>query len=54
MQWLMYIVVVGLLALGIGSFVKIVRWQTRGMNRKTTRTAEDMYDQYADPPRRRH
>jgi hypothetical protein len=54
MQWWLYIVVVGVLALGIFSFVSLVRWRTRWMTTKTTRTAEDMYDQYADRPPGRH
>jgi hypothetical protein len=54
MQWWMYIVVIGILALGIYSFVMMVRWRTRWMTSETTRRAEDMYDQYANPPRKRH
>jgi len=50
--WWIYIVVVVVLALGIYGFLQIVGIQTKWMTRKTTRTAESMYDNYADPPRK--
>jgi hypothetical protein len=34
------------------AFLQLVGWRTRGLNRRTKRTAEDMYDQYADSPRK--
>jgi len=53
-QWWMYIVVIAVLTFGIYGFVSLVRFGTRWMNGETTRKPEEMYDQYADSPRRRH
>ncbi len=33
------------------AFLQLVGWRTRGLSRRTKRSAEDMYDQYADSPR---
>lgn len=48
--WWIYIVVVVLLATGIYAFVEAVGFRTRLLTRKSTRTAESMYDNYADSP----
>jgi hypothetical protein len=53
-MWWMNIIVVALLALGIFGFVSLVRLLTRRMTSETTRRTEDMYDQYADSPHKRH
>jgi hypothetical protein len=53
-QWWMYIVVIAVLAFGIYGFVSLVRFRTRWLTSETTRRAEDMYDQYADSPRKLH
>jgi hypothetical protein len=50
----MYIIVIAVLAFGIYGFFSLVRFRTRWMTSETTRRAEDMYDQYADSPRKRH
>jgi hypothetical protein len=45
---------IGIVALFIfagWAFFQMVGWRTRGLSRRTKRTAEDMYDQYADSPR---
>ena len=34
------------------AFFQLVGWRTRGLSRRTKRTAEDMYPQYADSPRK--
>jgi hypothetical protein len=34
------------------AFLKMIGWQTRGLSRRTKRTAEDLYDQYGDSPRK--
>jgi hypothetical protein len=34
------------------AFFQMIGWRTRGLSRRTKRTAEDMYDQYADSPRK--
>jgi hypothetical protein len=53
-MWWMNIIVVALLAFGIYGFVSLVGFRTRWLNSKTTRRAEDMYGQYAAPPRKHH
>jgi hypothetical protein len=50
-MWWIYIVIVALLAAGIYSFLTLVGFRTRSLTRKTTRTAEDMYGNYAASPR---
>jgi len=44
--------IVALLLVGVYCFFELVGWQTRMMTSRTTRRAEDMYGQYADPARR--
>jgi hypothetical protein len=51
--WWMYIVVVVVIGCGIYGFVRLVTFQTHAMTRRTSRRAEDLYDRYADSPRRR-
>jgi hypothetical protein len=51
--WWTYIVAVVVIGCGIYGFARLVLFQTRAMTRKTERRAEDMYDSYADSPRRR-
>ena len=34
------------------AFLQLVGWRTRGLSRRTKRTAEDLYPQYADSPRK--
>ena len=46
------IAIAALFALGIYSFAVLCGWQTRLISRRTNRRAEDMYDDYADSPRR--
>jgi hypothetical protein len=48
MWWLDDLVVPALLLLGIYCFAVMVGFRTRGLTRKTTRTAESMYPLYAD------
>jgi hypothetical protein len=48
--WWIYVVVVLLLAAGIYAFLEVVGFRTRLLTRKSTRTAESMYDSYADSP----
>jgi hypothetical protein len=50
--WWIYVVIVLLFALGIYAFISIVGFRTRQLTRRTTRTAADMYDSYADSPRK--
>jgi hypothetical protein len=44
--------IVVVLAAGIYCFAVLVGFQTRMLTRRTNRRAEDVYDQYADPPHR--
>jgi hypothetical protein len=53
-MWWIDIIVVALLAFGIYGFVSLVRFHTQRLTSETTRRAEDMYDPYADSPRKRH
>lgn len=53
-MWWMYVIIVLVLAAGIYGFARLVRFQTKWMTRRTSRTAESMYDSYADSPRGRH
>jgi len=48
MWWLDDIVVPVVLLSGVYCFVSLVRSRTRAANRKTHRTAEDLYPRYAD------
>jgi hypothetical protein len=52
MWWLDDIVVPAVLILALCSFVVTVRWRTRDMTRRTTRTAESMYAANADSIRK--
>ena len=36
------------------AFLQLVGWRTRGLSRRTSKTAEDMYPNYADSPRKQH
>ena len=42
--------IVALLLVGVYCFIELVGWRTRMLTSRTTRRAEDMYDQYADSP----
>ena len=50
--WWQYIVIVAVLALGIYGFTVLTGFETRVLSRKTKRTAESMYGNYADPDRK--
>ncbi len=44
--------IVALLLFGVYAFIELVGFRTRMLTRQTTRRAEDMYDQFADSPRK--
>ncbi len=44
--------IVALLITGVYCFAVLTGFQTRLMSRRSDRRAEDMYDEYADSPRR--
>lgn len=44
--------IVALLLFGVYAFLQLAGWRTRALTSRTTRTAEDMYDQCGDSPRK--
>jgi hypothetical protein len=50
MPWWEIILFFAAVALAIYGFASIVGFRTRTLTRPTDRTAENMYDNYADPP----
>ena len=50
--WWQYIIVVVVLALGVCGFLTLTSFETRVLSRKTKRTAESMYGNYADSDRK--
>jgi hypothetical protein len=48
--WWIYVVVVLLLVAGIYAFLQVVGFRTQMLTRRSTRTAESMYENYADSP----
>jgi hypothetical protein len=54
--WWVYVVVPVLFLLGIYAFSVLAGFETRLLSRRTSRSAESMYDDYADSGRkqRRH
>jgi len=49
--WWIYIVMPALLAVAVYGVILMTRGQVRALSRKSTRTAEDLYEDYADTPR---
>lgn len=54
MRWWEALLFFAVVILAIWGFVSIVGVETRFFTRRTDRTAEDMYDEFADPPRKQH
>jgi hypothetical protein len=50
--WWEYIIIAGVLLFGIYAFMTLTGFETRVLSRRTNRTAESMYSNYADPSRR--
>jgi len=50
--WWEYIIIAAVLLLGIYAFLVFTGFETRNLSRRTTRTAESMYGNYADPVRK--
>jgi hypothetical protein len=46
----MDIAIAALFVAGIYAFVQMVGWRTRDVTRRSNRTAENLYDTYADSP----
>ena len=51
-MWWLYVIVVAVLLFGIYAFLTLAGFETRVLSRRTTRTAEDMYPNYADSRRK--
>jgi len=54
MSWWEIILFIAVVIFAIYAFASIVGFRTRTLTRRTDRTAENMYDNYADPPRKQH
>jgi hypothetical protein len=52
-MWI-YIAIAAVLIFTVYAFVELVGFRTRYLTHRTTRRAEDLYDQYADSPRKQH
>lgn len=52
MVWWQYILIVGVLLAGIYGFVVLTGYLTGFLSHRTDRTAESMYGDYADSPRK--
>ena len=50
MPWWEYLLFIAAVILAIWGFISLVGVRTRFLTRRTDRTAEEMYDQYADSP----
>jgi hypothetical protein len=50
--WWIYIIVVVVLLFGIYAFLVLIGFEKRFLTRKTSRTVESMYDNYADSDRK--
>jgi hypothetical protein len=49
-MWWEDILIAGLLLVGVSCFLSLVGFRTRLLTRKTHRTAEDLYTNFADSP----
>jgi hypothetical protein len=52
-MWWITVLLVLVIALAVYGFITMARSETRLLSRHTGRRAEDLYDDYADPPRRK-
>ena len=50
--WWEYLIGAVVAIVAVYAFVSVTRFQTRRMSSRTDRTAEDMYDKYADSLRK--
>lgn len=49
-MWWQYVIMAVVAIVVVYAFVSLTGFQTRRLTRKTDRTAEDIYDSYADSP----
>ncbi len=52
MPWWEYLIFAAAVLLAIWGFASLVGLETRFLTRRTDRTAENMYRQFTDPPRK--
>jgi hypothetical protein len=50
--WWLYVIIVVLLIFGVYAFLTLAGYEKRWLSGRTSRTAESMYDSYADGPKR--
>jgi hypothetical protein len=50
--WWQYLIIAAVLIFGIYAFLRLTGFETRVLTRKTSRTAESMYNSYADRGRK--
>lgn len=50
--WWQYLIGAVVVIVVVYAFISLVRFQTRRLSSRTSRTAEQMYDSYADPLRK--
>lgn len=51
-MWWEYVIIAAVLLFGIYAFMTLTGFETQILSRRTKRTAESMYSNYADPSRR--
>lgn len=51
-MWWEYVIIAVVLLFGSYAFVTLTGFETKVLSRRTNRTAESMYSNYADPSRR--
>jgi len=51
-MWWQYVIAAVVVILAVYGFISLVRFQTNRLTRRTDRTAQNMYDSYADSPRK--
>jgi len=52
--WWQYVIIAAVVLLGIYGFMVFTRFETWNLSRRTNRTAESMYPDYADSIRKQH
>jgi hypothetical protein len=54
LPWWGYVLFLLAVAIAIWGFISLVKFRTRDLSRKSDRTAEDLYPNYADSLRQHH
>ena len=53
-MWWQYVIAAVVVILAVYGFVSLIKLQTHRVSDQTDNTAEDVYDRYAESPRRQH